>query len=240
MPKKPATTRRPQSKSPLSGIRNTPPSKSLATENAAGAVAFQTLKASGPKSLLKTSELATGRVVQGLRQPKLVSDPSLSPAVTRRRKPVPSAISGSQQQKIEERIAAATEELSAGITEAASAAEELRRSMEQIASGAEEAASAAQETLAVATNTAAALVQARDRAEGAHRRTDALESLLVETSSQIGTWAGNIKHNGDRQAGTVGIMAQLSGQAASIGDVTKTVSHVSDQTNLLALNAAIE
>jgi len=35
-------------------------------------------------------------------------------------------------------------------------------------------------------------------------------------------------------------MAQLSGQAASIGDVTKTVSHVSDQTNLLALNAAIE
>ena len=112
--------------------------------------------------------------------------------------------------------------------------------MEQIASGAEEAASAAQETLAVATNTAATLVQARDRAEGARRRTDALETLLVETSNQIGTWAGNIRHNGERQAGTVAIMAQLSGQAASIGDVTKTVSHVSDQTNLLALNAAIE
>ncbi len=112
--------------------------------------------------------------------------------------------------------------------------------MEQIASGAEEAASAAQETLAVATSTAATLVQARDRAEGARRRTDALESLLVETTSQIGTWASNIKHNAGRQAGTVDIMAQLSGQATSIGDVTKTVSHVSDQTNLLALNAAIE
>ncbi|WP_312014552.1 methyl-accepting chemotaxis protein [Bradyrhizobium sp. AUGA SZCCT0283] len=145
-----------------------------------------------------------------------------------------------RQEKIEERIAAATEELAAGLTEAASAAEELRRSMEQIASGAEEAASAAQETLAVATNTAATLVQARDRAEGARRRTEAVESLLLETSSQIGTWAGNIKHNGDRQAGTVDIMAQLSEQAASIGDVTKTVSQVSDQTNLLALNAAIE
>ena len=47
--------------------------------------------------------------------------------------------------------------------------------MEQIASGAEEAASAAQETLAVATNTAATLVQARDRAEGARRRTEAVE-----------------------------------------------------------------
>ena len=93
---------------------------------------------------------------------------------------------------------------------------------------------------AVATNTAATLVQARDRSEGARRRTDALETLLIETSNQIGTWASNIKHNGDRQAGTVEIMAQLSEQAASIGDVTKTVSHVSDQTNLLALNAAIE
>ena len=112
--------------------------------------------------------------------------------------------------------------------------------MEQIASGAEEAASAAQETLGVATSTAATLVKARDRSEGARRRTDALETLLIETSNQIGIWAGNIKHNGDRQAGTVEIMAQLSQQAASIGDVTKTVSHVSDQTNLLALNAAIE
>jgi methyl-accepting chemotaxis protein len=187
---------------------------------------------------MKTSELGAGRVAQRRSQPQPVSNSS--PAAPRRRKPASSAISGSQQQKIEERIAAAAEELSAGITEAASAAEELRRSMEQIARGAEEAASAAQETLAVATNTAATLVQARDRAESARRRTDALESLLVETASQIGTWAGNIKHNGDRQAGTVGIMAHLNRQAASIGDVTKTVSDVSDQTNLLALNAAIE
>ena len=204
----------------------------------AGALTSKVLAASGPKSLMKTSDLGAGRVSQRRSQPQPVSNPS--PVASRRRQPASPVISGRQQQKIEERIAAATEELSAGITEAASAAEELRRSMEQIASGAEEAASAAQETLAVATNTAATLVQARDRADGARRRTDALENLLVETSSQIATWAGNIKHNGDRQAGTVGIMAQLSGQAASIGDVTKTVSHVSDQTNLLALNAAIE
>jgi methyl-accepting chemotaxis protein len=239
MRKKPGTTERPRSKpGRLSVSGDTPPSNSLAAQNLAGAVASRTLAASGPKTLMKTSELGAGRVVQRRSQPQAVLNSS--PVGPRRRKPASPAISGSQQQKIEERIAAATEELSAGITEAASAAEELRRSMEQIASGAEEAASAAQETLAVATNTAETLVQARERAEGARRRTDALESLLVETSSQIGTWAGNIKHNGDRQAGTVDIMAQLSGQAVSIGDVTKTVSHVSDQTNLLALNAAIE
>ncbi|GAC1616964.1 MAG: methyl-accepting chemotaxis protein [Bradyrhizobium sp.] len=187
---------------------------------------------------MKTSEV--GAVRTAARRPGAHHPAATAPAAPPRRKSAPTNISGSRQQKIEERIAAATEELSAGITEAASAAEQLRRSMEQIASGAEEAASAAQETLAVAGNTATTLLQARDRSESARRRTDALETLLVETSNQIGTWAGNIKHNGDRQAGTVDIMAQLSEQAASIGDVTKTVSHISDQTNLLALNAAIE
>jgi methyl-accepting chemotaxis protein len=237
MRKKPGTTERPRQKPRrLSLVGNAPPSKGAALQSVA--VASKTLAASGPKSLMKTSELGAGRAAQRRAGPQSSSIPS--PVSTRRRKPGRSNISGSQQQKIEERIAAATEELSAGITEAASAAEELRRSMEQIASGAEEAASAAQETLAITTNTAATLLQARDWAEGARRRTDALESLLVETSNQIGTWAGNIKHNGVRQAGTVDIMAQLSGQAASIGDVTKAVSHVSDQTNLLALNAAIE
>ena len=149
-------------------------------------------------------------------------------------------ISAGRQQKIEERIAAASEELASGITEAASAAEELRRTMEQIATGAEEAASASQQTLAVANSTAAALLQARQRAESARGRSEKLQSLLSETASQIGSWASNIKHNGERQAGSVAIIEQLNAQAASIGDVAKAVSHVSDETNLLALNAAIE
>src|SRR4029077_17016872 len=53
-------------------------------------------------------------------------------------------------------------------------------------------------------------------------------------------WANNIKQNGERQASSVALIERLSTQAANIGDVTKTVGHVSDQTNLLALNAAIE
>ena len=238
MRKRPATTGRPKARSrQVIEVGGVPPSISGAPDGG-GATASKTLAASGPRSLMKTSELGAGKGASRRPVPQSASKPA-SPS-TRRRKPGPTGILSNRQQKIEERIAAATEELAAGLTEAASAAEELRRSMEQIASGAEEAASAAQETLAVATNTAATLVQARDRAEGARRRTEAVESLLLETSGQIGTWAGNIKHNGDRQAGTVDIMARLSEQAASIGDVTKTVSQVSDQTNLLALNAAIE
>jgi methyl-accepting chemotaxis protein len=205
-----------------------------APENGAGLAGSTTRPdARNPKSLMKTSALVAGKAARRRAGRS-------EPAIAQRRRFSQPNVSDRRQQKIEERIAAATEQLSAGITEAASAAEELRRSMEQIASGAEEAASAAEETLGVAGNTVAALAQARERAESARRRTQALETLLVETSNQIGTWANNIKHNGDRQAGTVAIMARLSEQAASIGEVTKTVSHVSDQTNLLALNAAIE
>ena len=158
----------------------------------------------------------------------------------RQRRSSAPARSAARQQKIEERIAAATEELGSGITEAASAAEELRRAMEQIATGAEGAASASHQTLAVATNTAATLAQARERAELVRRRTETLQGQLTESANQIGAWASNIKHNGERQAGSVSIIEQLSQQATSIGDVTKTVGQVSDQTNLLALNAAIE
>ena len=167
--------------------------------------------------------------------------PSAPAAKVPPRKPSTPANSAGRQQKIEERVAAATEELASGITEAASAAEELRRAMEQIASGAEEAASASQEDpRGRCHDHARRSLQARDRAESARRRTEALQGLLAETSNQIGAWASNIKHNGERQAGSVAIIEQLSQQAASIGEVTKTVGQVSDQTNLLALNAAIE
>ena len=74
----------------------------------------------------------------------------------------------------------------------------------------------------------------------ARGRTDALQKLIADSSNEISAWANNIRTNGERQAASVAVMEKLSEQAASIGDVTKAISHVSDQTNLLALNAAIE
>jgi methyl-accepting chemotaxis protein len=186
------------------------------------------------KSLMKTRDLASRR---NTTRPAGASPlRAVVATIGRYRKPSVAT----RQQKIEERIAAAAEEMAGGITEAASAAEELRRAMEQIASGAEEAASASEETLAVATNTAAGLVQARGHAESARERTDALQGFLADAVNQIGMWASNIKYNAERQADAIANIEQLSEQAANIGDVTKTVGHVADQTNLLALNAAIE
>jgi methyl-accepting chemotaxis protein len=196
------------------------------------------MRGPGPKSLMKTSDLAARGG-----HPRWSGSGSLAPLAAPKvlhREVSPTVTPADRKRRIEERIATASQELASGLTEAASAAEELRRAMEQIASGAEQAASASQETLTVATNTVTTFVQARARAESARRRTEALQGLLTEASNQIGAWASNIKHIGERQAASVAIFEQLIQQAASIGDVTKTVSHVSDQTNLLALNAAIE
>ena len=157
MRKKPGTTERFAAKPRRQSAVGNP--LQAGANGAGAAAASKTLAASGPKSLMKTSALGAGRPAD--RRTGVQPAPSSPSIPAQRRKPRPSNISGDRQQKIEERIAAATEQLSAGTTEAASAAEQLRRSMEQIASGAEQAASAAQETLAVATATAATLAQAR-------------------------------------------------------------------------------
>ncbi len=98
------------------------------------------------------------------------------------RKPVKTA----GKDKISERVAAATEQLASGLTQASAAAEELRRSMEQISSGAEEAAGASQEQLAAIKQIATNLAIARTEADTSRRRTEAAQVLLAESATQIG------------------------------------------------------
>ena len=96
------------------------------------------------KSLMKTSDLAT-RGGLPARPGAKPFRPTTAVSARHGKSSVPAHHPG-RKQKVEERIAAASEQLIAGITEAASASEELRRAMEQISTGAEEAASASQET----------------------------------------------------------------------------------------------
>ena len=144
------------------------------------------------------------------------------------------------QDRIAERLAAATEELASGLTEASAAAEELRRAMEQIASGASEAAGASQEQLAAIKQVVTSLGIARSQAEASRRRTEAVELVLAETAVQIGTSVRAIERNGARQGASVQLVSELERRAQDIGEITRAVSRISDQTNLLALNAAIE
>ncbi len=181
-------------------------------------------------ALVKTTKIAAG----GPRAKATPAEKSSAPAATRPKSPVVS------QDKLSERIAAATEEMAAGLTEAAAAAEQLRRSMEQIAAGADEAAGGSQEQLAAINSALAALTTARGHADSSRRRTEALQLTLAETAVQITTSVRAIERNAERQAGSIELISELERRAADIGEITRTVGRISDQTNLLALNAAIE
>ncbi len=178
-------------------------------------------------ALVKTSKIASAK------GPVAAAAPAQGNGAKRRKGPA-------NQNTLSERVAAATEELASGLSQASSAANELRGSMEQIASGAEEAAGASQEQLAAIKRIFSALRTARTEAEASRRRTEAAQALLADTAGQITSSARAIERNATRQEASVDIIVELERRAKDIGEITQTVSRISDQTNLLALNAAIE
>jgi methyl-accepting chemotaxis protein len=162
--------------------------------------------------------------------------PPVAPAKSNPQRALPHA----GNQTIAERVAAATEQLAAGLTQSSAATSELGRSMEQIASGAEEAASASQEQSAAIKRIVAELGAARIAAEGTGKRSDAALASMSDTSGQIVAAVRAINRNAERQLASVALIAELERRAREIGTITQAVSRISDQTNLLALNAAIE
>src|SRR5260370_33690959 len=135
-------------------------------------------------ALIKKSKLNPGTAQVVIDPP-----PGRPPARAGRPNGAAKRVSARFQDKLSERLAAATEELASGLTEASAAAEELRRSMEQIASGASEAAGASQEQLSAIKQVVASLGVARTQAEASRRRTEAVEVVLAETAMQIATSA---------------------------------------------------
>jgi methyl-accepting chemotaxis protein len=148
--------------------------------------------------------------------------------------------SSSRHQTIAERVAAATEELASGLTQASAATAELSRSMAQIASGAEEAAGAAQEQSAAIRRIVASLSAAKHEAEVAGKQSEVIVTTLADASNRIAVSARAIERNAERHLASVSVISELERRARAIGEITQTVSRISDQTNLLALNAAIE
>jgi methyl-accepting chemotaxis protein len=197
-------------------------------------------------ALVKTSKLAAmpaGRVKPDAPLPspdKKPAPPQKSPQKLSQNARPHTRPQNTRRAQAAERIAAATEELASGLTEAAAAAEQLRRAMEQIAAGAEEASGTSQEQLAALNHIVANLGTARTEADSSERRTATVQLALVDTAGQITASVRAIEQNIARQQASVTVIAELERRARDIGEITRTVSRISDQTNLLALNAAIE
>jgi methyl-accepting chemotaxis protein len=187
-------------------------------------------------ALIKTSKMQPGSARSGKAPAKAKMLETRQPHVLA----TPGRANGSRKDKAAERIAAATEELAAGLIEAAAAAAELSRAMEQIAAGAEEATAAAQQQLGAVKLIAGNLETARTEAIGSERRTASVQAALAEAAGQITITVRAIEKNTQAQQEAVAVIAELERRASDISDIASTVSRISDQTNLFALNAAIE
>ncbi len=145
-----------------------------------------------------------------------------------------------KQQQAAERIAAATGQLSAGISESASAAEELKRAAEQIAAGSEQAANAAQEAATSIKDMVVGVDKVDHNANITLQKGGTLIAAAQRVTEEVSQMVNNVIQAARRQVDSVKMVTGLEKQASDIGDIVKAVARIADQTNLLALNAAIE
>ena len=132
----------------------------------------------------------------------------------------------SQAQDISERVASASEQLSAQVEQVSKGSDVQRDRAGSTATAMEEMTSTIVE---VARNAGEASHQGEStRAKAAEG--SSLVSKVVAAINQVNVVASALQEN----------MQHLGQQAESIGSVMNVISDIADQTNLLALNAAIE
>ncbi|MDR1243449.1 MAG: methyl-accepting chemotaxis protein [Deltaproteobacteria bacterium] len=132
----------------------------------------------------------------------------------------------SQAADISNRVAAASEELSAQVEQVSRGAEQQRARVESTASAMTEMNSTVLEVARSAGQASEQSEQTRGKAnDGA-----TLVNKVVSSMGLVNKVATTLQTN----------MQELGAQAESIGGVMNVISDIADQTNLLALNAAIE
>ncbi|MDR2574122.1 MAG: methyl-accepting chemotaxis protein [Desulfovibrio sp.] len=131
-----------------------------------------------------------------------------------------------QAAEISNRMAAASEELSAQVEQVSRGAEMQRERVESTASAMNEMNSTVLEVARNASQASEQSENTRNKAEGGAE----LVNKVVRAINNVNTVATTLQDN----------MQELGSKAESIGGVMNVISDIADQTNLLALNAAIE
>jgi methyl-accepting chemotaxis protein len=133
---------------------------------------------------------------------------------------------GRQINELAQRVASASEELSASADEQARGAQQQKAQADTVATAMEEMTATVLEVAQNASKTAEAANHANTAAgEGSGRVREAVTGI-----NEVAQSAGRLGQ----------VLTDLDSQAAEIGRIIGVINDIADQTNLLALNAAIE
>ncbi|MFW5488072.1 MAG: methyl-accepting chemotaxis protein [Desulfovibrio sp.] len=133
---------------------------------------------------------------------------------------------GSEISELAQRMASATEELSASADEQAKGAQQQKVQTDTVATAMEQMTATVLDVAENATATSRAAEEARQAA------TDGVDMVREAVKG--------INNVADSAQQLSGVLTQLDSQAGEIGRIIGVINDIADQTNLLALNAAIE
>ncbi|MCL1915498.1 MAG: methyl-accepting chemotaxis protein [Desulfovibrionaceae bacterium] len=132
-------------------------------------------------------------------------------------------------------------EQAAGITNrVAAASEELSAQVEQVSRGAEQQRTRVESTATAMTEMNSTVLEVARNASHASEQSEATKNKAGDGSALVGEVVHSINLVNKVATALQSNMQELGGQAESIGGVMNVISDIADQTNLLALNAAIE
>ena len=145
-----------------------------------------------------------------------------------------------KQQAMAERIAAASEELLAGIEESNAAAQEFSQLMNELAINGQQVGSSSEEMRAATVQVNRSAIEVEKSMELLGQ--NALNGTIAarESMAAMSTMGALLKEAADKNMQSGKRIEELEVQSRQIGDIVQAVVMIADQTNLLALNAAIE
>ncbi|TVQ98825.1 MAG: PAS domain-containing protein [Desulfovibrionales bacterium] len=133
---------------------------------------------------------------------------------------------GEEINELSQRVASASEELSAAADEQARGARQQTQQTDSVATAMEQMAAT---VLEVAKNSASASEAAHDARHSAQEGVELVEKAVT-----------GINDVAESARELAQVLTQLNEQAGGIGRIINVINDIADQTNLLALNAAIE
>ncbi len=145
-----------------------------------------------------------------------------------------------KQQAMAERIAAASEQLLAGIEESNAAGEEFSQLMNDLNSNAEQVGSSSEEMRAATVQVNRSAIEVGKSMELLKQNAENGTIAAEESVGAMDFMVALLKEAADKNMQSGKRIEELEVQSRQIGDIVQAVVMIADQTNLLALNAAIE